>query len=255
MKIAITGKGGSGKTTVAAGLSLFLDKEGKEVIAVDCDPDTNLGLTLGVSGAENIVPISEMKELIAARTGVESLDKPQTFFKLNPEVDDIPDKFSVKLNKIRLLVMGKVDKASGGCMCPENTFIRSLISHLVLSKDQVVILDMVAGTEHLGRATAKSVDIFIIVVEPTQISVTTALRIKKLAEQLGIKKIYFVGNKITGENDKDFLNKNLKNDIIGYLSFSKSLQENRGKFAFDNTNTKEFSHIYNELVAQNNAAL
>lgn len=247
MKIAITGKGGSGKTTIAAGLSLLLDKEGKEVISVDCDPDTNLGLILGVSGAENIVPISEMKELIATRTGVESLDKPSTFFKINPKVDDIPDKFSVKLNNIRLLVMGKVDKASGGCMCPENTFIKSLISHLVLSKDQVVILDMVAGTEHLSRATAKSVDIFIIVVEPTQISVTTALRIKKLAGQLGIKKIYFIGNKITSENDKDFLNKNLKNDIIGYLSFNKTLQNNRGKFAFDNQLEKEFEEICQKL--------
>lgn len=254
MKIAITGKGGSGKTTISAGLSLLFDKEGKKVIAVDCDPDTNLGITLGVEGAENIVPISEMKELIAKRTGVESLDKPQTFFKLNPQVDDIPDKFSVKLNNIRLLVMGKVDKASGGCMCPENTFIKSLISHLVLSQDQVVILDMVAGTEHLGRGTARAVDVFIIVVEPTQISATTALRIKKLTQQLGLKKIYFVGNKINSESDKDFLNKILKNDIIGYLSFNKTLQENRGRFTFDDINTNEFKYIYKELVRQNKVA-
>ena len=248
MKIAITGKGGSGKTTIAAGLSLIFDKENKEVIAVDCDPDTNLGITLGVDNAENIVPISEMKELIAKRTEVESLDKPQTFFKLNPEVSDIPDKFSVKLNNIRLLVMGKVQKASGGCMCPENTFMKSLISHLVLSKEQVVILDMVAGTEHLGRGTARAVDVFIIVVEPTQISVTTGLRIKKLTQELGIKKIYFVGNKIQSENDKDFLNQKIKNDIIGYISFNKALQNNRGKFIFDNQLHKEFKEIYENLI-------
>jgi CO dehydrogenase maturation factor len=248
MKIAITGKGGSGKTTISAGLSLLFSNEGKEVIAVDCDPDTNLGITLGVEGADKIVPISEMKELIANRTGVESLDRPQTFFKLNPKVDDIPDKFSVKLDNIRLLVMGKVNKASGGCMCPENTFTKSLISHLVLSQDQVVILDMVAGTEHLGRGTARAVDIFIIAVEPTQISVTTALQIKKLSQELGIKKIYFVGNKITDESDKDFLNKNLKNDIIGYLSFNTTLQNNRGKFVFDNINRDEFNSIYKKIV-------
>ena len=247
MKIAITGKGGSGKTTIAAGLSLIFDQDNKEVIAVDCDPDTNLGLILGVSGAENILPISEMKDLIALRTGVETLDKPTTFFKINPKVDDIPQKFAVKFNNIRLLVMGKVDKAAGGCMCPENTFIKSLITHLVLSEDQVVILDMVAGTEHLGRATAKSVDIFLIVVEPNEISVFTALRIKKLAKQLGIKKIYFVGNKIQSKKDKDFLNQKINNDIIGYISLNKTLYSNRGKFIFDKSLSKEFREIYQNL--------
>jgi len=251
MKIAITGKGGSGKTTITAGLSLIFDQDNKEVIAVDCDPDTNLGLSLGIPGAENIVPISEMKEMIAKRTGVESLDRPPTFFKINPKVDDIPDKFSVKLNNIRLLVMGKVDKAAGGCMCPENTFIKSLISHLVLSKEQVVILDMVAGTEHLGRATARSVDVFLIIVEPNEISVFTALRIKKLAKQLEIKKIYFVGNKIQSRKDKDFLNQKINNDIIGYISVNKTLQSNRGKFIFDKPLSKEFREIYQNLIRSN----
>lgn len=248
MKVAITGKGGSGKTTIAAGLSLIFSDDNKEVIAVDCDPDTNLGITLGVEAAENITPISEMKELIAQRTGVESLDKPSTFFKINPEVSDIPDKYSVKFKNIRLLVMGKVEKASGGCMCPENTFIKSLISHLVLSKDQIVILDMVAGTEHLGRATAKSVDAFIIAVEPTEVSVATALKIEKLTEELKIKNIYFVGNKINSREDKDFLNKKIKNGIIGFVSFSKSLQENRGRFTFDPALHKEFKEIYQNLL-------
>ena len=252
MRIAITGKGGSGKTTIAAGLSLLFDKQGREVIAVDCDPDTNLGLTLGIPGAENIVPISEMKELIAKRTGVESLDKSSTFFKINPKVDDIPDRFSVKLNNIRLLVMGKVNKAAGGCMCPENTFIKSLISHLVFSKEQVVILDMVAGSEHLGRGTARSVDIFIIVVEPSQISIATALRIKSLTEQLGIKKIYFIANKIRDKEDKEFLNQKIKDDIIGYLSFNKTLQGNRGRFSFDNQLEEEFVGIYQSLQGTRN---
>ena len=214
MKIAITGKGGSGKTTIAAGLSLLFSDEGKQVIALDCDPDTNLGLTLGFAGAGDITPISEMKELIAERTGVDSLDKPQTFFKINPKVDDIPEKYAVKHKNIRLLVMGKVDKAAGGCMCPENTFVKRLISHLVVSQEDIVILDMVAGTEHLGRGTAGAVDACIIAVEPTEVSTATALRIKKFAGQLGIKKIYFVGNKIQQKNDKEYLQQKIKDGII-----------------------------------------
>jgi len=251
MKIAITGKGGSGKTTIAAGLSLLFSDEGKQVIALDCDPDTNLGLTLGVAGAENITPISEMKELIAERTGVDSLDKPQTFFKINPQVDDIPEKYAVKHKNIRLLVMGKVDKAAGGCMCPENTFVKRLISHLVVSQDDIVVLDMVAGTEHLGRGTAKAVDACIIAVEPTEVSVATSLRIKKLAEQLGIKKIYFVGNKIQEKNDKEYLQQKIKDGIIGYLSLSNTLTKNKGMFTFDATLEKEFKSIYQSLIGGN----
>ena len=177
MKIAVTGKGGSGKTTTAAGLALTLKEKGKQVITLDCDPDMNLGLSLGFANYEKITPISEMKDLIATRTGVESLDKPTTFFKLNPKVSDIPEKCAVEHDGIKLLVMGKVNKAGGGCMCPENTFIKSLLNHLIINDDQVVILDMVAGTEHLGRATAKAVDAFIVVAEPTAMGVATAQRI------------------------------------------------------------------------------
>ena len=248
MKLAITGKGGSGKTTIAAGLSLLFSDEGKQVIALDCDPDTNLGITLGIPDARNITPISEMKELIAERTGVASLDTPQTFFKINPQVDDIPEKYAVKHKNIRLLVMGKVDKAAGGCMCPENTFVKSLISHLVIAQDDVVILDMVAGTEHLGRGTARAVDACLIAVEPTEVSVATALRIQKLAQQLGIKKIFFVGNKIQSDTDKEYLQQKINNGIIGYLSVSNTLTKNKGKFVFDSTLEKEFKLIYQSLV-------
>ena len=219
MKLAITGKGGVGKTTVTAGLSLTISKDNKKVIVIDCDPDANLGLSLGFSNSENITPISEMKSLIAERTEVESLDTPTTFFKLNPQVDDIPDKYAVEKDGIKLLVMGKVCKAGGGCMCPENTFVKSLISHLVLKRDEVVILDMVAGSEHLGRATAKSVDAFLIVAEPTQTSIATALRIKKLAQEMGIKNIFFVGNKIRQQADEDFLKKELKDKFISLFPF------------------------------------
>ncbi|MFC1709526.1 AAA family ATPase [Candidatus Omnitrophota bacterium] len=254
MKIAITGKGGVGKTTVTAGLASIINEDGKKVIVLDCDPDMNLGLSLGFPNYDKITPISEMKELIAERTEVESLDKPQTFFKLNPKVDDIPEKFSAEHNGIKLLIMGKVDKAGGGCMCPENTFIKSLLAHLIINDDQVVILDMVAGTEHIGRATARSVDAFIIVAEATQMSVSTAKRIKNLSSQLGIKKIFFVGNKINSDSDKDFLKKELNGDFLGFISYNNTLEQNRGKFQFDKLNKEEFKSIYKELSACAKAA-
>ncbi len=251
MKIAITGKGGAGKTTICAGLALTIKEKGNKVITIDCDPDMNLGLTLGFPDYEKIIPVCEMKELIAQRTEVESLDKPTTFFKLNPKVDDIPEKFAAEHNGIKLLVMGKVDKAGGGCMCPENTFIKSLLSHLVLNRDEFVILDMVAGSEHLGRATAKGVDAFLIVAEPTSLGIATAKRIKTLAEELGIKNIFFVGNKINNEADKDFIKKELNNNVAGFISFSKIIELNRGRFQFDEKSRGEFEHIYQSLIKTN----
>lgn len=251
MKIAITGKGGSGKTTITAGLALTIKNSGKEVIAVDCDPDMNLGLSLGFADYDKIIPISEMKELIEERTEVDNLDEPQTFFKLNPKVDDIPQKYSQEKNGVRLLVMGKISKAGGGCMCPENTFIKSLLSHLIINENQVVILDMVAGTEHLGRATAKSVDAFLAVAEPTQTGVATANRIKNLAQELGIKKVLFIGNKIASDADKDFLMKEIKGDFIGFISYSKVLEQSRGRFKFDDKLKNEFESIYKKLTTNN----
>ncbi len=247
MKIAVTGKGGAGKTTIAAGLALKFKESGKKVIAVDCDPDANFGIALGFSNLENIKPISELKELIAERTEVESLDKPATLFKINPRVDDIPDKYCAVKDGIKLLVMGKVCKAAGGCMCPENTFVRRLLSHLMLSKDEVVILDMVAGTEHLGRATAENVDRALIVAEPTQLGVSTAKTIERLVKQLGIKKISFVGNKINDSEDEKFLKDNLGNEFLGLIHANQTLTKSRGVFKFDELLKKEFDLIFKKL--------
>lgn len=247
MKIAVTGKGGSGKTTLAAGLSLLFTQEGKSVIAVDCDPDMNLGFSLDFPHPEKITPISEMKDLISQRTETD-LAKPTGYFKLNPKVDDIPKKFCSQHHNIRLIVMGKVNKASGGCLCPENAFIKQLISHLVINQKEIVILDMVAGTEHLGRGTAKYVDIFLIVVEPTPLGINTALHIKSLGQDLGIKKIYFVGNKINGQEDINFLKDNLKEEFLGFISFNQNIQNNRGRFIFDAKLKEEFQEIMLKLA-------
>ncbi|MBU2541532.1 MAG: AAA family ATPase [Candidatus Omnitrophica bacterium] len=252
MKIAVTGKGGAGKTTLASALALEFKEQGKQVIIVDCDPDANFSICLGFPLEEEIVPISEMKQLIAERTEVESLDTPSTFFKINPKVDDIPDKFCKIHNGIKLIVMGKVSKAGSGCMCPENTFIKRLISHLVLRKNEVVILDMVAGSEHLGRATAANVDVALIVVEPTQLGVVTAGRIKSLVKELGIRMSFFVGNKIESEQDRDFLLKNLGNEFLGFIHLSESLQANRGVFKFDDNLKVEFDEIFNKLYTLSN---
>lgn len=248
MKIAVSGKGGSGKTTIAAGLIKLLVEKKKSVIAVDCDPDISLGLALDFPEYARVKPICEMKELISQRTESDPL-KPQGFFKINPKVDDIPEKFCPHDKGVRLIVMGKVDKPQGGCLCPENTFVRSLIGHLVLRQDEVVIMDMVAGSEHLGRATARGVDIFLIVTEPSRMSIQTAQHIKELAKGLGIAKIFFVGNKIKGQSDNDFIRDSLGEGLIGEVSVNKTIEESRGKFVFDDTLHKQFETIYNAIAS------
>ena len=226
LKLAITGKGGVGKTTLASLLARLYAAEGDTVIAIDANPDANLGTALGISAEElrRITPIAEMGELIEERTGA----KPGTtgFFKLNPRVDDIPDRFSVSKDGIKLLVMGTVKKGGAGCMCPESALLRSLLSHLLLGRKEVVIMDMDAGVEHLGRGTAGFVDAFITVVEPGRRSLDTARAITKLAQDLGIKKSYVVGNKVASDEDRKFIINNLPGlEILGFISHNLKIAE------------------------------
>jgi len=197
LKIAISGKGGVGKTTLSALLAHLYAREGKRVLAVDADPDANLASALGISEEEvqKIVPIAKMNELIYERTGAEPGRMGQ-WFTLNPKVDDIPDRFSVRKDGIRLLVMGGVETGGAGCACPENTLLKHLLRHLVVERGDTVIVDMEAGLEHLGRGTARAVDAFIVVVEPGRRSFQTAKAVVKLAADLGIKKVYAVANKV-----------------------------------------------------------
>lgn len=221
--MAITGKGGVGKTTLAAGLALSFSQDGKRVIAIDADPDSNLAATLGFPEPEKIVPLVEMKELIAERTGVE----PGTvggYFKLNPKVDDIPDKFSREHQGIKLLLMGRVKKGGSGCFCPENAFLKAVLSYLFFSQEDVVILDMEAGIEHLGRGTAEGVDGLIVVVEPSMRSMETAFRIKSLAKDLKIERVFLLGNKVHGDEDIDFIRKNSSDfEILGFIWYNNML--------------------------------
>jgi len=229
MKIAVSGKGGVGKTTLSALLCRTFQMAGYRVLAVDADPDANLAATLGFPYPEKIIPIVEMKELISERTGV----KPGAmgmYFKLNPRVDDIPDRFGVTHNGVRLLVMGRVKTAGTGCYCPENAFVKELIGHLLLKDDEVVIMDMEAGIEHLGRGTTGDVDAFIIVVEPGKRSLETAQRVIKLSTELGVKQQHIIINKAYGEEDRDFVEKTLSGgNIIGMIPYSDDiLQSGKG---------------------------
>lgn len=225
MKLAVSGKGGVGKTTFSALLIWTLNEQGKRVLAIDADPDANLGAALGVTDAEKITPVSEMKDLVFERTGA----KPGTvggFFKLNPKVDDLPDALSAKIENIKLMRLGGVKKGGGGCICPESTLLKALVMHIVLARDEVVVLDMEAGIEHLGRATATAVDKLIVVVEPGRRSIDTAEHIKKLASEIGLKNIHILGNKIRGPKDEEFLRKHLKDfEILGFLPYDDSLIE------------------------------
>jgi CO dehydrogenase maturation factor len=222
MKIAITGKGGVGKTTLSGLLARLYAAEGRKVLAVDADPDANLASALGIApeAAEKALPLAEQSDLIEERTGSRP-GAPGGMFSINPKVDDIPDAYSIRHEGVRLLVMGKSKEAAAGCYCPEHVLLRRLVSHLILRSDEVVILDMEAGIEHLTRGTASGVNAFIVVVEPGQRSLQTARHVENLAKGLGIKQVFVVGNKIKRESDKAFIQDHLAGmTVLGYMSYA-----------------------------------
>ncbi len=209
MKIAVTGKGGVGKTTIAALLIQELADRGFRVYAIDADPDANLASMLGFPDADRIKPIIELKSLIKERVGSTS-EEIGSYFTLNPRVDDIPEEYGVRKGNIRLLVMGHIPKARGGCACPENILVRELVSHALTQEDEVVVMDMEAGIEHLGRGTAQGVDLMLIVVEPSRQSVETARRIQRLASDLGVPRIAAILNKVSDDTQRRQVEEMLK---------------------------------------------
>lgn len=226
MKIAVTGKGGVGKTTLAGTLARLFAAEGHKVLAVDADPDANMASSLGIPEEifEQITPFSRMKEIARERTG--SNGEPGSLFILNPKVDDLPDMFCVEHCGVKMLTMGTVDKGGGGCVCSEHALLKRLMQNLLVSREEVLIMDMEAGVEHLGRGTAEHVDALIIVVEPGRRSIQTARQIRSLARDIGIRNIFVVGSKVRETADKEFIAASLPDfSLLGSISYHQSLVE------------------------------
>jgi len=223
MKIAVAGKGGVGKTTLSAVLSRLYRDEGRNVLAIDADSNPNLATSLGVP-MKDITPLSEQKELVEERTKTK-LGGFGAVFKLNPRVDDIAQKYAVEHDNIKLLVMGTVKMGESGCACPANVLVKALLTHLLLAEKDVVICDMEAGVEHLGRGTAKAVDAMIIVVEPGRRSTETANHIHELAQDLGIGNVFVVGNKVRTEKEREFIKDQVTMDVLGYIPYDERIIE------------------------------
>ena len=225
MKIAVTGKGGVGKTTFSAVLARLYAAEGQKVLCADVDPDANLGLALGFSEEElaKITPISDMKELIRERTNADEFEK---FFKINPKVDDLPDMLASEINGVKLLLMGTVKSGGAGCVCPEHVMLKRLLTHLIVGRDDVVIMDMEAGLEHLARGTTDWVDRFIVVVEPGARSIQTYHSVKRLAADLGVHQVSVVANKVRDEADEEFIREAVPaDDLLGMIHYSGAVSD------------------------------
>ena len=253
MKIAISGKGGVGKTLLASLLAHTFAASGYSVLAIDADPDANLAATLGFTHPENIIPISEMKDLIAKRTETQP-GRSGTYFRINPKVDDLPEKYWQRLDGIRLMVMGRIKKGGTGCYCPENALLKALMSHLLLARDEVIIMDMEAGIEHLGRATAGAVDKLIVVVEPGRRSLETARAINILAKDIGLENMVIVGNKVRAPSDRDFLISSLPDlEFLGFIPYDQAIVDadlaDKSLFDASSVVTDEVMNIYQKLVS------
>lgn len=249
MKIAITGKGGVGKTTLSAALARYYKGLGRTVFAIDADPDANFATALGISeeAASKITPIARMKELAAEKTGATQGGTP--FYILNPDVSDLPDKYSIDIDGIKFMELGTIEKGGAGCICPESALLRSLLRHLIIERDDVVIMDMEAGIEHMGRSLADSMDGLIVVVEPGMRSIQTAKTITKLANDIGLKKIYAVVNKIKDKDEADSVEALIDNmTVIGRIYESQVVRKAdlAGSSPFDDD--PAFAKIISEIA-------
>lgn len=222
MKIAIAGKGGVGKTTIMALIAKELQRAGKEVLIIDADPSPHMAQTLGFDNIDKITPIADMTALLVERAGKV---KGSPFYNINPQVDDLLADFMIEKDGIRLMVLGAIQTAEGGCACPENTVLKRLLTKLLLSPSQAILLDMEAGVEHLGRGTIASVDELFIVVTPSNSSIRTAQKVYELAQQAGIKDISFVGNLVEDEEDKIFLREGLVKAPVAYFPNSQIIRK------------------------------
>lgn len=251
MKIAISGKGGVGKSTLAAALALLMARQDRRVLAIDADSDTNLAAALGISREDQhkIIPVAAQVALIEERTGAKVKQYGQ-IFKLNPEVSDIADKYATLVNGVALLVLGAIDKGGGGCACPENVLLRALVTDLVLYKNEALIMDMEPGVEHLGRATAHGVDVMLIVVEPGQRSIDSTHRILGMAEEIGLKNIQLIANKIKLAEDEKFIQDAFPaHDIFSFIPYSDQiLQSDRAGISVIDSLSEDLVNHFNNIL-------
>lgn len=256
MKIAVSGKGGVGKTTLAGVMARLLAVEGRKVLAIDADPDSNLASAVGLPREllPKLLPIASMTSLIEERTGSKRGNY-GTMFKLNPRVDDLPDEMGVTHEGVKILLLGSIPQGGGGCFCPENVLLKNLVRHLLVQRDEALIIDMEAGLEHLGRGSTGTVDALIVVVEPGQRAINTARQIKKLGEDLRIRNMMIVGNKVTGDEDRRIIEENLSDvPVLGHMGYNPKViqadREGRSPYDLDEKIKAEVKGILGKLESQ-----
>ena len=200
MKIAVSGKGGAGKTTIAAFLIQALADRDRQVLAIDADPSPHLARALDFPQAEEIRPIAEMRDLIQERS-----ERDGPFYRLNPKVSDLPERFMRQKGNIKLMVLGAIQQGGAGCACADNAVLRTLLNILLLSPNEDIVIDMEAGVEHLGRGTIASVDHLLIVIQPYRGSLETASKILALGKDLKINHLGIVANQVHGLEDMNYI--------------------------------------------------
>lgn len=231
MKIAIAGKGGVGKTFISSTLARLLAQDGYKVLAVDADPNINLGASIGIPSdiANSIIPLSENNELVREKTGLDPQESMGLIFNMTPTVDDIVERFGVEgPDGVKLLVMGTVKGGGTGCMCGANALLRVLIQHLLIQRGEILIMDMVAGLEHLGRGTARRMDAMIVVIEPRMKSIDTVERILRMAEEIRVREVLGVGNKVSSERERAFIEAKMGEldvPVMAYIPFDNAIGE------------------------------